>query len=107
MTKISYIQPDGTLVTVDAAPGDSVMSAALVGDVDGIVGECGGNIMCATCHVYVDESVAGRFPAMTDDEDQMLACTDAPRTPASRLSCQLPADDAIDGIVVTVPGSRA
>ncbi|MCX4398678.1 2Fe-2S iron-sulfur cluster-binding protein [Streptomyces sp. NBC_00257] len=105
MTKISYIQPDGTRVTVDAGPGDSVMSAALAGDVDGIVGECGGNMMCATCHVYVDESVAGRFPAMTDDEEQMLSCAEAPRTSASRLSCQLPADGAADDIVVTVPGS--
>ncbi|MEU0938531.1 MULTISPECIES: 2Fe-2S iron-sulfur cluster-binding protein [unclassified Embleya] len=102
MTKIVYIQPDGTRVTVDAAPGDTVMSAALAGDVDGIVGECGGNMMCATCHVHVEESAARRLPAMTDDEDQMLACTDAPRTAHSRLSCQLPTDEPM---VVTVPGS--
>ncbi|MGW5938053.1 2Fe-2S iron-sulfur cluster-binding protein [Streptomyces celluloflavus] len=106
MTKIIYRQPDGTRVTIDAAPGDSVMSAALAADVDGIVGECGGNMMCATCHVYVEDPGAGRLPAMTDDEDQMLACTDAPRTTASRLSCQLPADDTIDTMVVTIPGSR-
>ncbi|MFE3202428.1 2Fe-2S iron-sulfur cluster-binding protein [Embleya sp. NPDC059237] len=102
MTRIGYIQPDGTRVIVDAAPGDTVMSAALTGDVDGIVGECGGNMMCATCHVYVEESSADRLPAMTDDEDQMLHCTEAPRTAISRLSCQLPADDPM---VVTVPGS--
>ncbi|GCD99055.1 2Fe-2S iron-sulfur cluster-binding protein [Embleya hyalina] len=101
MTKIDYIQSDGTRITVDAAPGDTVMSAAIAADVDGIVGECGGNMMCATCHVYVDEAPAARLPAMTDDEDQMLACTEAPRTALSRLGCQLPTDEPM---VVTVPG---
>ncbi|WP_411141503.1 2Fe-2S iron-sulfur cluster-binding protein [Streptomyces sp. x-80] len=104
MTKIIYVQPDSTRVTVDAAPGDSVMSAALAGDVDGITAECGGNMMCATCHVHVEESLADRLPAMCDDEDQMLACTAAPRTATSRLSCRLPVTDALDGTVVTVPG---
>ncbi|MCX5345375.1 2Fe-2S iron-sulfur cluster-binding protein [Streptomyces atratus] len=107
MTKIIFTQADGTRVTVDASHGDSVMSAALASDVDGITAEYGGNMMCATCHVYVEESVADRLPAMTDDEDQMLAWTSAPRTSASRLSCRLPATEEFDGMAVTVPESQA
>ncbi|MYW01242.1 hypothetical protein [Streptomyces sp. SID3343] len=41
------------------------------------------------------------WPA-TDDEDRMLARTDAPQTAAGRPSCQLPTDDPL---IVTVPRS--
>ena len=103
MSKISYIQPDGNVLAIDAAPGTSVMHVALVNDVLGIVAECGGNTMCATCHVYVDAGDLVQLPEMEGDEDAMLDCTASPREPNSRLSCQIkvPAESA--GITVRVP----
>lgn len=103
MPAICFQQPDGTVQLVDARVGESVMSAALEASVDGIVAECGGNAMCATCHVFVHECDLDRLPAMQDTEDEMLDGTAVPRTAASRLSCQLPVTDALDALMVTVP----
>ncbi|MCE0445513.1 (2Fe-2S)-binding protein [Streptomyces tricolor] len=81
------------------------MRGAVVNGVDGIVGECGGGAMCATCHVYVDRGRPVTLPAVSDIEDELLHTTACPRRENSRLSCQLPVTDEIDGLVVDVPGA--
>lgn len=103
MPKIVYVQPDGTETALDVDAGTTVMRAALAGGVDGIVAECGGNAMCATCHVYTDPSDRDRLPPVGDDEDEMLDCTAGAREDGSRLSCQLPITEAMDGLAVRVP----
>ncbi|MBN9748065.1 ferredoxin [Amycolatopsis sp. A1MSW2902] len=92
MPKVIFRAPDGDWA-VDVPPGTPLMQAALDRDVEGIVGECGGNAMCATCHVYVPEDAADDFPPMGEAEDEMLNCTASERRPSSRLSCQLPAPE--------------
>ena len=103
MPKVTYVDPDGTELEVDADAGTSVMMAAVNADIDGIVAECGGSLMCATCHVYVDHGSPVTLPAVSDIEDELLYTTACPRRENSRLSCQLPVTDAIDGLVVDVP----
>ncbi|RKT54656.1 2Fe-2S iron-sulfur cluster-binding protein [Saccharothrix australiensis] len=103
MPKIVYVRPDGTRHTVDVAAGTSVMQGAIRHDVAGIVAECGGNTMCATCHVYVDEADADRLGPVSPDEDEMLEATASPRTAASRLSCCVVVDDDLDGLTVHLP----
>lgn len=103
MPKITYLQQDGSAHSFDVPTGMSVMEAALEGGVDGIVAECGGNLICATCHVYVDPEKLARLPGVLPDEEAMLGNTAAPREKNSRLSCQLRVDDDLDGLVVTVP----
>ena len=48
----------------------SIVQAALNAGIGGIVGECGGSMMCATCHVYVREPWAAELPAMTATESE-------------------------------------
>ena len=55
MATITFIHPDGSSEAIDAPSDESVMDAAADNDIDGLLGECGGNAMCATCHVYVVE----------------------------------------------------
>ena len=88
---------------VEAPDGTSLMKAAVEAGVPGIIGECGGNAMCATCHVYTAEDDAGRLPPISEDEDEMLDCTASERRPGSRLSCQLFAEPRLDGLTVDVP----
>lgn len=106
MPFVRYVQPDQTVVTVDVAAGTSLMVGGVTNGVDGIVADCGGSLMCATCHVYVaDDGLAGLVP-MSDSEDELLDCTAAPRRPTSRLSCQVPVTVDLDGVTVVVPARQ-
>ena len=106
MPRVTYVAQDGTATTLDIAFGTSVMQAAIYNGVDGIVAECGGSCMCATCHVYVRPEQLPLLPPMDAEEDAMLEGTASPRLPNSRLSCQLKVSLEMDGLVVTLPETQ-
>lgn len=106
MIKVTFLRPDGEPVTVDARAGATVMQTGTAGRLRGIVAECGGALMCATCHVYVEPPWLDRFPRMDDAEDAMLDTTACPRTAHSRLACQLVLADEHDGLVVRLPDTQ-
>ena len=103
MPTITFIHPNDRSERIDASVGDSVMQVATGNGIDGIVAECGGNAMCATCHVYVDESWIPRLASMSADEDELLNGVAAERLGNSRLSCQIKITPALDGLVVRLP----
>lgn len=103
MPTITYVHPDGSKDVLEVATGTTVMQAATSEGIDGIVGECGGNCMCATCHVYVEPSQLALLPAMSEEEDAMLDETASERRENSRLGCQIAMTPALDGLVVRVP----
>ncbi len=103
MPKITFVAHDGATTTVDEPDGVSVMQAAQNAGLTGIVAECGGSMMCATCHVYVREPWAAQLPAMNATEHEMLTMTVSERKPTSRLSCQIVISAALHGIIVDVP----
>lgn len=105
MPKVFYVQPDGSERVVDGAAGDSVMSTAVRNGVRGIVGQCGGSLSCATCHVYLAADDRQYFDGPGEDEDEMLDCTASDREDTSRLSCQLVLREGVD-IRVTVPDEQ-
>ena len=102
MAQVRYIQPDGIERVIDVKAGESLMQAAVENGVDGIVAECGGACMCATCHVYVDDQDLARLAPVEATEDEMLEATAAERRSNSRLSCQLKAGPDLDGITVRI-----
>lgn len=106
MPQITYIEPSGRPVTLAVPDGWSLMHAATSNGVDGIVGECGGAASCATCHCYVDPERLAELPEPTEMELEMLEGTTAERRPNSRLSCQLKASPALDGLVLTLPDAQ-
>lgn len=81
------------------------MHASVAAGLEGIVGECGGSAMCATCHVYisVDEQTRRSFPAVSVVEEAMLDSAAAERTSESRLGCQLSVTDSFDGLEIRLP----
>jgi 2Fe-2S ferredoxin len=103
MPKITYVSPKGDVHTIDVPTGDSVMEGAIHNNIDGILAECGGACMCATCHVYVDQAHLGRLDPIGDEEEEMLGTTAAERKPNSRLSCQIKVTPALDGLLVRLP----
>ena len=94
---------DGEVRTVDARVGDTVMETAINNDVDEVVAECGGSLICATCHVYLDERTAALFAEPDEAELEMLEGAAAERREHSRLSCQLTVAAALDGHTIEVP----
>ncbi len=103
MPTIHLILPDDSERKLEAPDGTSVMQAATSAGVRGIVAECGGSAMCATCHVYVDPAWADKLPAPLANELEMLECTATARLPNSRLACQIKLTAALQGLVVHIP----
>lgn len=103
MPDISFIHPDGSEQGFEAPEGVSLMQAATGVGVAGILADCGGDLNCATCHVYVDKAWADRLPAPLPDELERLESVAAERRPTSRLSCQIKLTAALQGLVVRVP----
>jgi 2Fe-2S ferredoxin len=106
MPKITYIQPTGARRDLELPVGLSVMQGAVGRGLDGIVAECGGNVMCATCHVYVEPDHIERLAPMSADEDALLEGTAAERRANSRLSCQIIVTAELDGLVVRLPARQ-
>ncbi len=64
---------------------------------EGTIGICGGMAMCASCQCYVLNDVA--LPEKGPDEEAML--WEAYNVKEnSRLGCQIPITDAIDGLAI-------
>lgn len=106
MSKIHFHHPRGSVDVLEVEPGTSIMRAAVTNGVDGIIGECGGQAMCATCHVYVREEYLEALPKIGSDEDEMLDCTAEDRTNRSRLGCQVKLTADMDEIQVDLPESQ-
>jgi 2Fe-2S ferredoxin len=102
MIHATYICTDGSRRDVDVAIGTNLMRAACDAGIDGIVGDCGGSMSCATCHVFVEDGFADRLGSMEANEDQILDYTAAGRQPNSRLACQIVMNETLAGIVVRV-----
>ncbi len=101
--QVTWKLPDGSKITADVSNGTNMMEAAVANNVPNVIGECGGSLACATCHVYVDAAWAAKTGEVDDFEDAMLDATEAERGEGSRLSCQIVAADALDGLTLIVP----
>ncbi|WP_040838244.1 2Fe-2S iron-sulfur cluster-binding protein [Nocardia brevicatena] len=102
MVKVTFLI-DGSPTTLDADDGDSVMMTSVQNGLDGIIGECGGSLSCATCHVYVGKAWVDKVGEPTDDENELLEGAVSPRRSSSRLSCRIELCDELDGLTVEVP----
>ncbi|WP_037144160.1 2Fe-2S iron-sulfur cluster-binding protein [Rhodococcoides fascians] len=103
MASVVFVQPDGEKRELSGIAGQSLMQLARANLVPGIVGECGGELSCATCHVFVDEGWFDRLQKPTSDEIDMLEVAAAEPTDSSRLCCQIEFNDSLDGIIVHIP----
>ena len=103
MPNVTYISYKGETHTVNVPVGTSVMEGAVKNGIDGIVAECGGACMCATCHVYVDPAFLEKLPPIGEEQEEMLGVTAAERKPNSRLSCQIEMKPEYEGLIVRMP----
>ena len=106
MVDVIFIESDGTRRAITAKIGEPLMIAARNQGVRGIVAECGGSAMCATCHCYVISATAGALAPMRADEvDTIEFNANAPQD-NSRLTCQITVTAALEGAVFQVATGR-
>jgi ferredoxin, 2Fe-2S len=101
MAKLIVVKRDGSEEAVQAQSGLSVMEVIRDAGFDELLALCGGCCSCATCHIHVDPAFADKVPAMSEDENDLLDSSDH-RDERSRLSCQIPFSDALDGLRVII-----
>ena len=101
MPKLVVVTRDGSERTVDGDVGLSVMEVIRENGFDELLALCGGCCSCATCHVHVDEDWIGKLPKMSEDENDLLESSDH-RIDRSRLSCQIPFAQELDGLRVAI-----
>jgi 2Fe-2S ferredoxin len=102
MITLTFRDSAGKDHSVTAAPGISLMEAAVLNNISGIDASCGGACSCATCMVYVEAPWAARLPAKDDMEDGMLVMAPELRE-TSRLSCQIRLGPEHEGLLVSMP----
>jgi ferredoxin, 2Fe-2S len=107
MTKVTFIEFNGTAHEVEVPVGLSVMRGAVNNAVPGIDADCGGECACATCHVYVDPGWLDKIgtPKAGSMEASMLSFA-ATVEFNSRLSCQIAMRDDLDGLIVRMPDGQ-
>lgn len=103
MAEIKVKDRSGVQQDVGAYDGRPLMEALRDSDLD-VLGTCGGNCSCGTCHVYVSEAWMAKLPPRTEDEQAMLeAIAELVEVkPNSRLSCQIEVDASLDGLEVEI-----
>ena len=102
MAKITYIEPDGTRVELEADDGN-LMELAIGNGVDGVSSSCGGMASCAACLIKIPQKWQAKLEEKEEDEVDALEFMDGVG-PDSRLACQIEISDAIDGIEVIAAG---
>ena len=102
MPKVIYVSTAGVEQAVDAVEGESVMATAVKNGVPGIIGECGGNASCGTCHVFVRPEFMPVVGKPNEIEEDLLEMGVDDRRETSRLSCQITVSPELDGLTVDV-----
>jgi 2Fe-2S ferredoxin len=105
MPKITFVEHSGKTHQVDAGVGENLMQIAQNNKIGGILGDCGGNCACATCHVYIDAPWTDKVEPPHPSEKDMIECVIAPEA-TSRLGCQVLVTADLDGLVVRLPESQ-
>ena len=100
MSKLNVTDREGARHELTANPGDTLME--IIRDA-GLPVEaiCGGQCICSTCHVYIDEQWADKLPERSEAEQVMVEDTGHFQE-NSRLSCQVEFSDELDGIALTL-----
>lgn len=105
MPKINFIDANGEHHSIEVFSGSNIMEAAVDNAIEGILGDCGGSLSCATCHCYLDDQGVKVAPSLSDAEEDMLESV-LERNDKSRLGCQVTVTDEMEGMTVTIPESQ-
>ncbi len=101
MPQIVVVNQAGEEKAIEAPTGRTLMEVIRDNGFDELLALCGGCCSCATCHVHIDPAFMDKMPKLSEDENDLLDSSDH-RNEFSRLSCQVPVTDALEGLRVTI-----
>ena len=101
MPKLIVVTREGEEKVIEGQVGLSVMENIRDNGFDELLALCGGCCSCATCHIQVDAADYEKLNPLSEDENDLLDSSDH-RVATSRLSCQIPFTDALDGLRVII-----
>ncbi len=100
MSNVNVTDRDGVKHELTANTGGSLMEVLRDAGLP-IEAICGGQSICSTCHVYVDEAWADKLTPRQEVEQIMVEDTGHFKE-TSRLSCQVEYTADLDGIALTL-----
>jgi ferredoxin, 2Fe-2S len=101
MAELIIVSREGEVKIHSATEGRSLMEVIRESGNDELLALCGGCCSCATCHVHVQPEYADKLPPISNDENDLLDSS-THRNQYSRLSCQVPFTEALDGMRVII-----
>ncbi|MCK1534460.1 MULTISPECIES: 2Fe-2S iron-sulfur cluster-binding protein [unclassified Bradyrhizobium] len=102
--RLTIVNRKGQKIELKDVSASTLMRAICDAGLD-LAAQCGGCASCGTCHVYVEEASLSKLKPADENEDAMLDIAPERRL-NSRLACQIPLSDELDGLTVTLaPGS--
>lgn len=97
MVSIFISDRSGREIAIEARPGRSLMETLRDAGLP-IAAICGGNCICSTCHILVDDEWVKSVPLISEEEIELLESESHYYDPhRSRLSCQIPSEALPDG----------
>lgn len=109
MPIVNVILKDGSTKQIEAEDGWSLMEILRDDGIEEIEGACGGSMACATCHMYIHPDWAKKLATSNNEiceEEEDILDLAFDLSEYSRLGCQIRLSDALDGIIVAVPGAK-
>ena len=102
---VTLIGHDGTEYPLDVEPDQTIMEAAVIQGVPGILAECGGAPQCSSCSVAVPEEWRSVVGEPEELEVGVLQFNNK-LGGSCRLTCQMIPEADWDGLVLHVPESQ-
>lgn len=105
MPRLVVNSHDGTSVVLTTGEGVSVMRAVVDAGIRGMLGDCNGNLSCATCHAYVAGPWLKKIAPPNEIEEAMLEAAPSVHS-NSRLTCQIVMNSDLDGLEISIPEAQ-
>ena len=102
LVQFNLIDRKGSKMSIEAEKGTTIKDAIMDKLSPGNFALCGGNCICATCHVYIAEEDFNKLASSKEDEIETLETNDINQTKLSRLSCQIELKEEFNNITVTM-----
>ena len=96
MPSIQVTDLSGSVSTLEAKSGETLMEALRDNGYSDIEAVCGGVCSCSTCHVYIEGDWFSKLGERSEDENQLN------QSPSIYTSCQVTVTDDMDGMAITI-----